>query len=183
MGSAGSGLGRIEPQVAADDPWESKMPRDESRERDESGAGPTGPANDAAVETLIVRLPPRLQAELRPWIDVGAVGEDGFRVWLRSVLPLLPRAGMAPSARLPESPEERLLEVATALATCAGDRARAHFQAAEYFRENQLLARRVKALEAIVQTAEAARPGSPDLPSDPESARAAERYLPRASPP
>lgn len=129
-----------------------------------------------------VELDEELRVALLPWLDVDELGADGFRSWLLSVLPLLPR----PSAgdRVIDrdvsqaTPKERLAGLAQALSDCASDRARAHFQASEYFRENRVLARRVKALEAIVRTrAEAEGAGSTD-PSEPESEAAVRRYLP-----
>ncbi len=131
----------------------------------------------------VVHLDASIQAELRPYLDLTEVGEVGFLDWLRSVLPLIPRPGPTKIPPSSASAEARLREVARALATCAGERARTHFQAAEYFRENQLLARRVKALEAILRTS-ASAVGSPrTVPTDPAASRAADRYLPRSGAP
>jgi len=76
-----------------------------------------------------------------------------------------------------ESAEARVAELSRDLIDCGADRARLTIAGQQYFADNQVLARRVKALEAILRTARSA--GRPvNVPSDPDSARAAERYLP-----
>ncbi len=123
-------------------------------------------------------LPGQLKELLRPWLDLDEVGLDGLTLFLQSVTPLLPRPGNHSSNESPSPIEDRLTRLARALAACASDRSRAHFQASEYFRENQILARRVKALEATLRTRKRADPSAEDAPLDPDADRAAERYLP-----
>ncbi len=135
--------------------------------------GPTGPRAEEAPGF------PRSIAELlRPWIDLDELGWMGFEVWLRSVLPMVPPPGPPSRGRPATEPRQRVAELARALSACASDRARVHFEAAAYFRENQALARRIKAFEAIVRTRSERGEGL-RLPPDPEADRAAERYLPR----
>lgn len=132
-------------------------------------------ANDLAV-------PDDLRHRLSPWIDVAEVGAEGFWLWLGTVLPLLP----APSApgESPESaaadPAKRIRQLARDLVDCARERARLTVMADRYYTDNVQLTRRLKALEAVLRTFEAA--GHPvAIPSDPEASEAAERYLPRRS--
>ncbi len=134
--------------------------------------GPTGPRAEEAPG-----FPRSIAKLLRPWIDLDEVGWRGFEAWLHSVLPLVPPPG--PPRRGPPAtePRQRVAELARALSACASDRARVHFEAAGYFRENQALTRRVKALESMVRTRSGTEEG-PDLPPDPDADRAAERYLP-----
>jgi len=114
--------------------------------------------------------PADLVERLRPWVDARSVGPEGFHLWLGTILPLLPR----PSAGRAEGPTDRVAELAQALVKAAGEAAEAHFRASEYHRDNVLLARRVKALEAILRTA---RASVPDAGARTETA--VERYLPR----
>ena len=115
---------------------------------------------------------------LRPWIDLEMVGAEGLDAWLRSVARLLPPPRPLDSAPASPDPSSRVQELAAALVECAGDRAKVHFQAAEYFRENQALARRVKALEAAVEATAHGATVARLPPRDPDADRAAERYLP-----
>ncbi len=114
-------------------------------------------------------IPGSLKEALRPWIDLDEVGLEGLLSWLESVVPLLPTSSRSGS--------ERTRELARALAACGQDRARLNVAAAQYFRDNQALARRVKALESMLAQRGAPRDDAP-VPVDPESERAAERYLP-----
>ncbi len=120
--------------------------------------------------------PPSVATALRPWIDLREVGPEEFYRWLASIARFLPppvtRAGPAKSA------EERIAELARALADSSGAEAESHFRASEYFRENTLLARRVKALEAILRTSRQTVP-----PPSPATDIATERYLPRGGGP
>ena len=139
---------------------------------------PTRPGARAAME-----LTEELREALLPWIDLNEVGAVGLESWLRSIVPALPRPSAGDHVLDRDashgSSDERLAAMAHALADCAGDRARKNFQAAEYFRENQVLVRRVKALESMIRTRVATgRLGPVDL-SDPEAEAATHRYLPR----
>ena len=131
-------------------------PRSGSRE-----APPTAPVDPPGI-------PDTLKEALRPFVDVDEVGPEGLYRWLESVLPIL-AAATAPGAR-----GDRVRELARALAACGQDRARLNMAAAQYFADNQALARRVKALEATLNDRGRAAP----IAADPASARSAERYLP-----
>ncbi len=126
-----------------------------------------------------LEITPDLMRALRPWVDLEETGPEGLRIWLLSLPPLLPPKGAPGQGPPGRAKEERVAELARALAECAGDRARTHFQAAEYFRENQALARRVRALEAMVGLrAEGARK-APASKEDTEAEEAVLRYLPK----
>ena len=129
----------------------------------------------------LIELSPELKALLHPWIDVDELGPQGFLSWLRSILPLIPRSRPT-ERRASEDPFERIQELAAALAECSSDRARVHFQAAEYYRENQALARRMKALEAALRSNPPSPEQSRGLTEDSEAERASRRYLPKGEP-
>lgn len=117
--------------------------------------------------------PPRSTVErLAPWVDLDRIGPTEFYRWLEAVAPLLPRPDRAPPPA--QDLEGRVAELAHALVESAQAEARAHFQASEYFRDNVLLARRTRALEAMVRTA-----GLPLPPGSRDGEAAADRYLPR----
>ena len=138
---------------------------------------PSRRASDHPIASPI-ELPPDLVEALRPWVNVEEVGAAGFLSWLRSVLPLLPRSA-ATGRKLLASPTERIQELAAALSECSSDRARVHFQAAEYYRENQVLARRMKALEATLRSAAPGQARTEVPEEDPEAENAGRRYLPK----
>lgn len=150
---------------------------------DRAGAGE--PSASSTSGPPAVALTDELRTILLPWVDLAEVGTDGLAAWLRSVLPLIPIPGAVSLEGRDLSRgslEKRLTRLAQALADSAADRARAHFQASEYFRENRVLVRRIKALEAIART-QAKSEGRPDpVPPDPAADAAAERYLPPAEP-
>jgi len=124
-------------------------------------------------------VPEELQRRLLPWVDVAEVGTDGLWAWLGTVLPLLPRPTGAPAdAEPPEVPPARMRELARDLVDCAREQSRLHVTAEQYFRENQLLARRLRALEAALSTRERSGLAGP-VEGDAAADRAAERYLPR----
>lgn len=156
------------------------MPREARAEREEAGA--TVRTGEPGQRVPVWAISASLREALRPWVDVDVVGPAGLETWLLTVLPMLPLPSVGDRVVDRDvsrgTPEERLTALAHALADCASDRARTNFQAAEYFRENRVLARRVKALEAMVRTRQ--RSGRPrdDLPDDPDADRAVERYLP-----
>ena len=137
-------------------------------------------ASEAAPTAL--ELTPDLKAALAPWIDLDEVGPEGLRSWLLTVVALLPRGSRDPILDRDVSRgslEERVTVLARALADCASDRARKNFQASEYFRENRLLARRVKALEAMIRTRVATGLMERTDLRDPVAEAAARRYMPR----
>ena len=117
---------------------------------------------------------------LLPWVDLSQVGPEGFWLWLTDLLPLLPAPAPDPRSVPPPvaSPEARIEELARALAGAASEHARIRFLASEYHHDNTLLARRVKALEAILSLAPA---GASLVGGDPESRTIAESYLPSGS--
>ncbi|MGC2035107.1 MAG: hypothetical protein WA761_06660 [Thermoplasmata archaeon] len=110
--------------------------------------------------------------KLRPWIDVRTFGPVGFHRWLRTIPPLLPPSSPTPPHAV--DLEGRIAAIARSLVESAGDEVQAHFQASEYFRENRLLARRIKALEAMLRTARIPAPKGTT-----EVEIAVERYLPQ----
>jgi hypothetical protein len=125
-------------------------------------------------------MPPDLRRRLAEWIDVDEVGADGFWLWFRAVLPLLPAREVS-KVRGPSvggSPPDRMRELARDLVDCARERARLTVIAEQYFRENQVLARRLKALEAVMRTFERAG-HTVVVPPDDAAGIASERYLPR----
>lgn len=118
-------------------------------------------------------IPSALRAALKPWVDLDQVGLPGLWIWLQSVLPVLPLPSGA--AAIPAG--TRSEELAKALVDCSAERARLNFRAYEYYSDNVVLARRVRALEGMLR---AAQPG--DLgPSDGRTERTVGRYLPHTS--
>ncbi len=135
----------------------------------------SGSRTGRAVAT---KIPADLRERLRPWIDVDEVGTDGLWLWLATVLPLL-SAPAGEGFRAGPTPEERIGELARDLVACARERARLTVAAEGYYRDNAALARRVKALEAEIETARRAgtyRAADADPAGDGASA---DRYLPR----
>jgi len=132
---------------------------------------------EQSVSSEKIALSAELRRALAPWIDVDAVDGEAFEAWLFTVLAILPR---------PDSPAavkdgDRVRALSLALVHAAQERAVSHFQAAEYFRDNQMLARRVKALEAILRAAKQRGFASPEPTEDALGSRAAARYLPRGN--
>ncbi|MGA9840055.1 MAG: hypothetical protein WBF81_00655 [Thermoplasmata archaeon] len=139
-------------------------------------ARPKNKRNDA---TGALSVPDDLARRLIDWVDVREVGAEGFWLWLGTVLPLLPvpSAGNDPPSLEGTPSAQRLRELGRDLVDCARDRARLTVMCDRYFRDNQVLARRLKALEAAVRTFERAGPTGA-LTTDPDAGEAAERYLP-----
>jgi len=140
------------------------------------GSEPTGPA-----ERSPWTIPEALKRRLQTWIEVDELGPAGFWLWLEGMLPLLPTPASFAEDRAPrpELSETHLVELARTYAECARERARLTIAGAQYYADNQALARRVKALEAALAVHPTA-PGPPAaLAADREAERAAERYLPR----
>ena len=142
-----------------------------NRTGSEDGAQPNRPGG--------TQIPEPLRSRLRTWLDVDTVGLSGLWLWLETVLPLLPTVPRSESVEATRSKggADRVRELASDLVECAGDRARLTIVGEQYFRDNQLLARRVKALESALRT-----PGrvgrTLEILEDPETTEAAERYLP-----
>jgi len=142
----------------------------------EMGAAREGREEPRRTELVV---PERLRDRLRAWVDVDAVGSDGFWGWLETVLPVLPRPG-DPRPDLGAAPGTagRVRELAKDLVDCASDRARLIAECERYYSDNVGLARRVKALEASLRVGgRVERKAGP--PKDPEVEAVAERYLPR----
>lgn len=138
------------------------------------------PQRKESPESSSPGVPSDLRPQLAEWIDVEEVGMDGFWLWLRTVLPLLPRRRGAPSgaSSAEGSSSDRLRELSRELVNCGRERARLSVAADRYYRDNQILAVRLKALEATVRTFQRAGQGGA-LPADEEATKASERYLPR----
>ncbi len=123
-----------------------------------------------------------LKAAVAPWIDLDEVGPEGLRSWILTIVALLPHGTHDRTIDRDVSRgslEERVTVLARALADCASDRAMKNFQASEYFQENRLLVRRVKALEAMIRTRVATGLMEKTDLTDPVADAAARRYLPR----
>ncbi len=141
-----------------------------------------GPASQPPGNWGVLALTDELRRQLLPWIDLAEIGPVGLESWIVSILPLLPRTTVGDHVLDRDAsrgtPEERLERLAHALADCASDRARKNFQASEYFRENRALARRLKALEAMLKTRMATgKMERVDL-TDAESEKVVRRYVP-----
>lgn len=155
------------------------MPREGAETGEPTSTRPSDPIARPRSGSTWVQISLTLKQELRPFVDLDEVESEGFEVWLHSILPILPREPARPPGKVASDPKERLAELARALAECSGDRAKVHFQAAAYYRENQVMARRLRALEAVIRIR-----GSPEekaalLEPEPEVDRASSRYLPK----
>ena len=116
--------------------------------------------------------PKRLVRALRPWIDLSEVGALGFYRWLETMLTVLPRPGTEVHSHA--DAETRVRELSRTVAGVSAEAARAHFQAAQYFRESQVLAIRVMGLEAMLRTQ-----GVPGSEHSKEVEASLRRYLPK----
>jgi inner membrane protein len=119
-------------------------------------------------------VPPDLRRRLAQWIDVDEVGADGFWLWFRALLPLLltPSEPAGSGFRATDEREEH-----RRLVQYARDRARLSVICDQYARENQILARRIRALEGALRAFELA--GNPiEVPDDGEAEEMTERYQP-----
>ncbi|MGI0055266.1 MAG: hypothetical protein ACREB9_00375 [Thermoplasmata archaeon] len=141
---------------------------------------PSAPPPTPAVAALETGEPvsdpwkpsPSTARKVRAWIDLDQVGPAEFYRWLETVVTLLPPPDRRPPR--PTDSDGRISQLAHSLVESAQAEARAHFQASEYFRENSLLARRLKALEAIIVTA-----GLPLPPGSRATEVATEHFLPQ----
>lgn len=124
-------------------------------------------------------IPFDLRRRLHEWIDVDEVGAEGFWLWLRAVLPLLPSPGPATTTRGPAVPAglEELRELRQRLVFYAREHARLLVISEQYARDNQTLSRRLRALESALRTLESAGHRI-EIPTDESAADASRRYLP-----
>ncbi len=108
------------------------------------------------------------------------MGLAGLWLWLERMVPLLPlpASGDLPFPLAVSTGEQRVHELASALVACESDRARLTVTCDEYFRDNQDLARRVKALESIIRTRRLAAEGA-EVNEESGEPAALDRYLPR----
>jgi hypothetical protein len=158
------------------------MPRESEAATPKRAAGSRSERETSRSGWGVLELTEELRAQLLPWIDLAEIGPAGLQSWLVSILPLIPRTSAGDHVLDRDAShvelEERLSTLAHALADCASDRARKNFQASEYFRENRALARRLKALEAMLRTRMATgKIERADL-ADAESEAAVRRYVP-----
>lgn len=122
-------------------------------------------------------MPADLRARLRKWVDVDEVGAEGFWLWLKAVVPLLPH---------PENPRRRALlayasrrdeleDLQRRIAVYAREQSRLAVVCGHYVRDNRLLTRRLKALEAALRTLEMAG-NRIEIRPDSDAEDAAARY-------
>ena len=134
------------------------------------------PPDEPRGGSLVV--PERIRQRLRAWVDIDAVGADGFWSWLETVMRALPPPdGPRPSPSAPSALADRVRELARDLVDCAGDRARLIADCDRYYTDNVGLARRVKALEASLRLGDRAEP-TVASEEDLRAETMAERYLP-----
>ncbi len=122
-------------------------------------------------------VPPDLRRRLRAWVDVDEVGLKGFWIWLRAVVPLLPSPdapAKRPSIAL-GSPRETIRQLEQRLALYAREQSRLSVICDQAVRDNELLVRRLRALEAALRTLDLGG-HKIVIPPDPDVADAAERY-------
>ncbi len=121
-------------------------------------------------------IPPDIERRLTTWIDLEEVGADGFWLWFRAVLPLLPnptdRSESGFRTTDPQAEHRRLVEYAR-------DRARLSVICEQYARENHILARRVRVLDGALRTLELAGQ-KVEIATDLEAEEMADRYVPRS---
>ncbi len=124
-------------------------------------------------------VPADLRRRLKPWVDVDEVGLEGFWVWLRAVVPLLPHP--EPRARATSvalaTPREMMRQLEQRLALYAREQSRLTVVCDRAIRDNEVLVRRLKALEAALRTVDLAG-HRVTIPTDPDALDAAERYSP-----
>lgn len=124
-------------------------------------------------------MPSDLRGRLRPWVDVDEVGAEGFWLWLRAVVPLLPMPEENPKRpaifRLPKAGDSAALE--RRLVMYAREHSRLTVICNQYIRDNELLTRRLKALEAAIRTLQMAG-NRVEIPTDDGAIEAGSRYLP-----
>ncbi len=124
-------------------------------------------------------IPPDLRRRLHAWVDVDEVGPDGFWLWLRAVIPLLPSPATGRHGSIPPyaGRAEELRELQQRLVVYAREHARLNVIAEQSHRDNELLVRRLRALEAALRTLEMAG-NKVVIPDDEDVEDVSERYLP-----
>ncbi|HTT72635.1 MAG TPA: hypothetical protein VMG99_00580 [Thermoplasmata archaeon] len=133
--------------------------------------------DDGASDQLAI--PADIRRRLATWIDVDELGLEGFWLWLRAVLPLLPSASPMPPPASPSGfRREENGEMHRRVVEYARDRARLAVICEEYGREIHVLARRVRALEGALRTFQMAG-HEIRLPADNEAATLTDRYAPK----
>ncbi len=104
------------------------------------------------IENLVV--PPSLIVRLRPWIDVEEVGDEGFWLWLGSVLPLLPQPadGQLSKRSLLSRRRTPYGDLARLLSQAARERARVSVMLDRVEVQNRRMLVRIRSLEAALRT-------------------------------
>ncbi|MGC2358887.1 MAG: hypothetical protein WA691_01080 [Thermoplasmata archaeon] len=136
------------------------------------------PRKKDEVQPPELRIPPDLRRRLAAWVDVDEVGPEGFWLWLRAILPLLPTPASPERGQVlmnvPRTDDVR--ELRQRLVVYAREHSRLSVVRDHYARDNQVLARRLKALEAALRTLEMA--GAPVvIPADDDAGEVSEQYL------
>jgi len=124
-------------------------------------------------------IPFDLRRRLQAWIDVDEVGPEGFWLWLRAVVPLLPSPGPVGSTRDARDPiaVEGVQDLRRRLVFYAREHARLSVISDQYARDNQTLSRRLRALESALRTLELAG-HRVEIPPDEDAVFTVRRYLP-----
>ena len=136
------------------------------------------PKRKAEDESNDFALPPDLRRRLRAWVDIDAVGPPGFWIWFRAILPLLPRPDTRPRRSIfgLAAPREEIRVLEQRMVVYAREQARLAIIGEQYARDNERLARRLKALEAVLRTVELAGQ-KVVVPADPDADEASARYV------
>jgi hypothetical protein len=123
-------------------------------------------------------IPPDLRRRLAPWVNVDEVGAEGFWLWLRAILPLLPSPdSSAKGVILVGGPRlEEVRELQQRFVVYARELSRLTVIGDQYARDNLALTRRLKALEAALRTLGMAGHAI-EIPEDEEARDASYRYL------
>ena len=123
-------------------------------------------------------IPADLRRRLAAWVNVDEVGADGFWLWLRAVVPLLPKPEAAARAAAygGVARAEEVRELQHRLVVYARELSRLTVICDQYARDNQALTRRLKALEAALRTLGMAGHAI-EIPEDEEARDASERHV------
>ncbi len=123
-------------------------------------------------------MPADLRRRLKSWVDVDEVGAEGLWLWLRAVVPLLPQPNGGPPRRGVlrgrAGPDSRELE--QRLMVFARENSRLTVLCNQIARDNEVLARRLRAMEAAIRTLEMAG-GRIEIPPDADIPEVTGRYL------